>query len=178
MSNRTVIVDNNTWNNTHIATVAKALISDEDEAYRISKHLDAKYVLVVFGGYINYNSDDYAKFLWFVRIAASEYTGIDETAYYKNGRFNPSEDGLSEKMYNSLAFKCMYYRFNEIHTQHGKKPGFDRARWKQTSFKDIQFKHFREVYTSQLWMVRVFEVLDEPNRGPEFTEPPNRKFFI
>jgi dolichyl-diphosphooligosaccharide--protein glycosyltransferase len=33
MSNRTVIVDNNTWNNTHIATVAKALVSDEETGY-------------------------------------------------------------------------------------------------------------------------------------------------
>jgi len=33
MSNRTVIVDNNTWNNTHIATVGKVLISDEEEGY-------------------------------------------------------------------------------------------------------------------------------------------------
>jgi len=35
MSNRTVIVDNNTWNNTHIATVGLAMTSDEDEAYEI-----------------------------------------------------------------------------------------------------------------------------------------------
>lgn len=33
MSNRTVIVDNNTWNNTHIATVGRAMSSPEDEAY-------------------------------------------------------------------------------------------------------------------------------------------------
>jgi dolichyl-diphosphooligosaccharide--protein glycosyltransferase len=37
MSNRTVIVDNNTWNNTHIATVAKVLISDEKEAHKIAR---------------------------------------------------------------------------------------------------------------------------------------------
>ena len=88
MSNRTVIVDNNTWNNTHIATVAKALISDEDECYKIAKSLDANYVLVNFGGYISYSGDDFAKFLWFVRIAASEFSGIEETSYYNNGRFN------------------------------------------------------------------------------------------
>jgi len=29
MSNRTVIVDNNTWNNTHIATVGRAMSSSE-----------------------------------------------------------------------------------------------------------------------------------------------------
>ena len=82
MSNRTVIVDNNTWNNTHIATVGKALSATEDEAWEISKSLDAKYVLVNFGGYINYPGDDFAKFLWFVRIAGSAFPNIDETSYY------------------------------------------------------------------------------------------------
>jgi dolichyl-diphosphooligosaccharide--protein glycosyltransferase len=33
MSNRTVIVDNNTWNNTHIATVGRAMASPEEEAH-------------------------------------------------------------------------------------------------------------------------------------------------
>ena len=36
MSNRTVLVDNNTWNNTHIATVGRAMASPEEEAYRIA----------------------------------------------------------------------------------------------------------------------------------------------
>ena len=137
MSNRTVIVDNNTWNNTHIATVAKALISNEEEGYKIAKKLDAKYVLVVFGGYISYSGDDFAKFLWFVRIAASEYTGIEETSYYKNGRFNVDEASLSDTMANSLAYKCMFHRFNEMYTQHGKEPGYDRARHRVVGHKDF-----------------------------------------
>jgi dolichyl-diphosphooligosaccharide--protein glycosyltransferase len=36
MSNRTVIVDNNTWNNTHIATVGKFLQSNEEDGYEIA----------------------------------------------------------------------------------------------------------------------------------------------
>ena len=36
MSNRTVIVDNNTWNNTHIATVGKFLASNEEDGYEIA----------------------------------------------------------------------------------------------------------------------------------------------
>ena len=82
MSNRTVIVDNNTWNNTHIATVGKVLSADEDEGHKIARSLDADYVLVVFGGKLHYNGDDLDKFLWFVRIAASEYPEIDEVSYY------------------------------------------------------------------------------------------------
>jgi dolichyl-diphosphooligosaccharide--protein glycosyltransferase len=50
MANRTVLVDNNTWNNTHIATVGRALATSEEEAYPILESLDVDYVLVIFGG--------------------------------------------------------------------------------------------------------------------------------
>lgn len=69
MANRTVMVDNNTWNNTHIATVGRAMASSEKKAWHIYRSLDVDYVLVVFGGYIGYPSDDVNKFLWMVRIA-------------------------------------------------------------------------------------------------------------
>lgn len=50
MGNRTVLVDNNTWNNTHIATVGRAMALPEDEAYEVMQQLDVDYVLVIFGG--------------------------------------------------------------------------------------------------------------------------------
>jgi len=40
MANRTVIVDNNTWNNTHIATVGTAMSSPERQAWEIFESLD------------------------------------------------------------------------------------------------------------------------------------------
>ena len=73
MSNRTVLVDNNTWNNTHIATVGRAMASNEQDAYKIARSLDANYVLVIFGGMSNYSGDDISKFLWMVRIAAGVF---------------------------------------------------------------------------------------------------------
>lgn len=69
MANRTVLVDNNTWNNTHIATVGKAFASTEEEGYNIAKFLGADYVLVIFGGMTNFSGDDISKFLWMIRIA-------------------------------------------------------------------------------------------------------------
>jgi dolichyl-diphosphooligosaccharide---protein glycosyltransferase len=69
MANRTVIVDNNTWNNSHIALVGKAMSSNETEAYKIMNILDVDYVLVIFGGLTGYGGDDVNKFLWMVRIA-------------------------------------------------------------------------------------------------------------
>ena len=52
MANRTVIVDNNTWNNTHIATVGRAMSSPEHKGWRIYRTLDVDYVFVVFGAFI------------------------------------------------------------------------------------------------------------------------------
>ena len=52
MANRTVIVDNNTWNNTHIAQVGRAMSSNEEKAWHILESLDVEYVLVVFGAFI------------------------------------------------------------------------------------------------------------------------------
>jgi dolichyl-diphosphooligosaccharide---protein glycosyltransferase len=49
MGNRTTIVDNNTWNNSHIALVGKAMSSNESAAYKIMNDLDVDYVLVIFG---------------------------------------------------------------------------------------------------------------------------------
>ncbi len=48
--------DNNTWNNTHIATVGRAMSSPEAKAYAIFDSLDVNYVLVVFGGMVRTNT--------------------------------------------------------------------------------------------------------------------------
>ncbi|PWA70772.1 staurosporin and temperature sensitive 3-like A [Artemisia annua] len=81
MANRTVIVDNNTWNNTHIATVGTAMSSPEKAGWEIFNSLDVKYVLVVFGGLVGYPSDDINKFLWMVRIGGGVFPHIKEPDY-------------------------------------------------------------------------------------------------
>ena len=69
MANRTTLVDNNTWNNSHIALVGKAMSSNETAAYSIMTELDVDYVLVIFGGVIGYSGDDINKFLWMVSLS-------------------------------------------------------------------------------------------------------------
>ena len=73
MANRTTLVDNNTWNNSHIALVGKAMSSTEEKAIKIMRMLSVDYVLVIFGGMIGYSGDDINKFLWMVRIAEGEH---------------------------------------------------------------------------------------------------------
>lgn len=102
MGNRTVIVDNNTWNNTHIATIGRvrfnfsihvqAFASTEEKAYPIMKSLDVDYVLVVFGGFIGYSGDDLNKFLWMIRIASGVYPDeVQEANFFNAGQVRMCE---------------------------------------------------------------------------------------
>lgn len=61
MADRATLVDNNTWNNTHIATVGKAMASSEEVSYPILKAHDVDYVLVIFGALLGYSGDDINK---------------------------------------------------------------------------------------------------------------------
>jgi len=85
MANRTVLVDNNTWNNTHIATVGRALASDEKEGHRIASYMGADYVLVIFGGLSNFSGDDISKFIWMIRIAAGVFPQVKEQNFLDRG---------------------------------------------------------------------------------------------
>lgn len=116
MANRTIIVDNNTWNNTHISRVGQAMASSEEKAYEIMKELDVDYVLVIFGGLTGYSSDDINKFLWMVRIGGSTDRGshIKETDYYApTGEFRIDKEG-SPTLLNCLMYKMCYYRFGQV----------------------------------------------------------------
>ncbi|KAG8380874.1 hypothetical protein BUALT_Bualt06G0061800 [Buddleja alternifolia] len=163
MGNRTVIVDNNTWNNTHIATVGRAMSSYEDEAYEIMRSLDVDYVLVVFGGVTGYSSDDINKFLWMVRIGGGVFPVIKEPDYLVNGEYRVDK-GAAPKMLNCLMYKLSYYRFGELTTEYGKPPGYDRARGVEIGNKDIKLEHLEEAFTTSNWIVRIYKVKPPNNR--------------
>jgi dolichyl-diphosphooligosaccharide--protein glycosyltransferase len=154
MANRTILVDNNTWNNTHIATVGKAFSSNEENAYEIMKALDVSYVLVWFGGLTGYASDDINKFLWMVRIAGGVYPEIKEPDYFTpNGEFRVDAGG-SPTLLNSLMYLTSYYRFGEIMTDYGQPSGFDRVRNAEIGNKHFTLKHLEEAYTTEHWLCR------------------------
>lgn len=163
MGNRTVIVDNNTWNNTHIATVGRAMSSYEDEAYEIMRSLDVDYVLVVFGGVTGYSSDDINKFLWMVRIGGGVFPVIKEPDYLVNGEYRVDK-GAAPKMLNCLMYKLCYYRFGELTTEYGKPPGYDRARGVEIGNKDVKLEYLEEAFTTSNWIVRIYKVKPPTNR--------------
>lgn len=167
MANRTVIVDNNTWNNTHISRVGQAMASTEEKAYEIMAELDVDYVLVIFGGLVGYSSDDINKFLWMVRIGGSTDRGahIREADYYApSGEFRVDADG-APTLLNCLMYKMSYYRFGQVYTEGGRPAGFDRVRGAEIGNKDFSLDVLEEAYTTEHWLVRIYKVKPKPNRG-------------
>ncbi|XP_066143522.1 dolichyl-diphosphooligosaccharide--protein glycosyltransferase subunit STT3B [Euwallacea fornicatus] len=167
MANRTTLVDNNTWNNSHIALVGKAMSSNESAAYEIMTALDVDYVLVIFGGVIGYSGDDINKFLWMVRIAEGEHPkDIRESDYFtEQGEFRIDADG-SPVLLNCLMYKLSYYNFGELRLDYRSPSGFDRTRNAVIGNKDIHLTYLEEAYTSEHWLVRIYRVKkpDEFNR--------------
>ncbi|XP_055842920.1 dolichyl-diphosphooligosaccharide--protein glycosyltransferase subunit STT3A-like [Episyrphus balteatus] len=167
MANRTILVDNNTWNNTHISRVGQAMASSEEKAYEIMRELDVDYVLVIFGGLTGYSSDDINKFLWMVRIGGSTDRGahIKEKDYYAaNGEFRVDKEG-SPTLLNCLMYKMCYYRFGQVYTEGGKPAGYDRVRAAEIGNKDFELDVLEEAYTTEHWLVRIYKVKDLRNRG-------------
>eukprot|EP00474_Spongospora_subterranea_P008975 CRZ09433.1 hypothetical protein [Spongospora subterranea] len=163
MGNRSVIVDNNTRNNTHIATVGLVMSSDEDRAIEIIRSLDVKYLLVVFGGMVGFSSDDINKFLWMVRISGGVYPEVVESEYFnRNGEFRVDES-VSDRMKNSLMYSMCYYRFGEIRSSWDSQGGYDRVRNCHIGHKDIKFRYLEEAFTSEHWMVRIYRVKPREN---------------
>jgi len=165
MANRTVLVDNNTWNNTHIATVGRALASTEENAYPILESLDVDYVLVIFGGLTGYSSDDINKFLWPVRIGSGVYPNDmpnERDFIASNGNFDIGPQG-APALLNCVAYKLCYYRFGQMQTEYGKPAGYDRARGREIGNKNFELSTFEEAFTSEHWIVRIYKVKSRPN---------------
>ena len=162
MANRTVLVDNNTWNFTHIAGVGKALASSEEDGHTIARFMGADYMLVVFGGMTNFSGDDIAKFMWMIRIAAGEFPSIKEDHFYNSqGRYDVGNSG-SEALLDCLMYKLIYYRFGEIKIKRDEEAGYDSVRKAVIGNRDFKLTHFEEAFTSERWLVRIYKVLPLP----------------
>ncbi|TEB04484.1 oligosaccharyl transferase STT3 subunit [Coprinellus micaceus] len=162
MADRPTLVDNNTWNNTHIATVGKAMSSSEENAYPILRKHDVEYVLVIFGGLIGYSGDDINKFLWMVRIAQGVWPDeIQESNYFTpRGEYRVDENA-SKTMKESLMYKMSYYRFADLF---GGNQAVDRVR-NQHAPKNIELDYLDEAFTSENWIVRIYQVKKEDMLG-------------
>ncbi|KAG8221084.1 glycosyltransferase family 66 protein [Butyriboletus roseoflavus] len=178
MADRPTLVDNNTWNNTHIATVGKAMSSSEEVAYPILRKHDVSYVLIIFGGLLGYSGDDLNKFLWMVRIAQGVWPDeIQEPNYFNQGEYRV-DDRASPTMKESLMYKMSYYRFAELFG--GQQP-MDRARGQQAPTNKLELNCLEEAFTSENWIVRIYAVKGDDILGRDhktasgFSEGKKRK---
>ncbi|KAK4687656.1 dolichyl-diphosphooligosaccharide---protein glycosyltransferase, partial [Tremellales sp. Uapishka_1] len=163
MADRPTLVDNNTWNNTHIATVGKAMASNEDVAYPILRRHDVDYVLVIFGGLLGYSGDDINKFLWMVRIAQGEWPDeVQEANYFTQRGEYAVDDRATPTMKNSLMYKMSYFRFNELF---GGQPAQDRVRGVRMPAVGPTLDILDEAFTSENWIVRIYQVKKEDPIG-------------
>ncbi|WFD23549.1 dolichyl-diphosphooligosaccharide--protein glycotransferase [Malassezia equina] len=162
-ADRTTLVDNNTWNNTHIATVGKAMASPEDKAYPILRKHDVDYVLIIFGGLLGFSGDDLNKFLWMIRISQGIWPKeIVESKFFSATGDYAVDDQASPTMRESLMYKMSYYRFNDLF---GGGPGQDRARGSHGPSKSPELDTLEEVFTSENWLVRIYQVKKEDTLG-------------
>lgn len=163
MADRTTLVDNNTWNNTHIAIVGKAMSSPECKSYEIFKQHDVDYVLVIFGGVIGFSGDDINKFLWMIRISEGIWPDeIKERNFFNaNGEYRV-DAGATKTMKESLLYKLCYKDFPQIFNGQGQ----DRVRSQTVSASDVeQLDYFEEAFTSENWIVRIFKLKEEDPEG-------------
>ncbi|KAI1641926.1 glycosyltransferase family 66 protein [Daldinia loculata] len=163
MADRPTLVDNNTWNNTHIATVGKAMSSREEVSYPIMRQHEVDYVLVVFGGLLGYSGDDINKFLWMVRIAEGIWPDeVKERDFFTSRGEYRVDDQASETMKNSLMYKMSYYNYASLFP-----PGQaqDRVRGARLPDKGPVLNTLEEAYTSENWIIRIYKVKDLDNVG-------------
>ncbi|KAG0224026.1 oligosaccharyl transferase stt3 subunit [Actinomortierella wolfii] len=168
MANITTLVDNNTWNNTHIATVGKAMATSEDVAYEVLRRHDVDYVLIVFGGVIGYSGDDINKFLWMIRIAEGVYPNeVKEANFFTPRGEYKVDENATPTMKNSLMYKMSYYRFPELF---GGKGGYDRVRGALLPAQGPELNVLEEAFTSENWLVRIYKVKDLDNLGRDLKD--------
>ncbi|KAJ6258687.1 hypothetical protein Dda_6736 [Drechslerella dactyloides] len=158
MADRTTLVDNNTWNNTHIATVGKAMASGEAVSYEILRKHEVDYVLVIFGGLLGYSGDDINKFLWMVRIAEGVWPNeVQERKFFTPRGEYKIDHEATDTMKNSLMYKMSYYNYQNLFP-----PGQaqDRVRGAKLPAEGPVLHTLDEAFTSENWIVRIYKVKD------------------
>ncbi|CAH0522098.1 unnamed protein product [Peronospora belbahrii] len=163
LANRTVLVDNNTWNNTHIATVGRVFTSREDDALPILRSLDVDYVFLMFGGKVGMPGDDLDKLPWIVKISEGVFPDdIIESEFQVNGQYIFHENATLA-MTESVLYKLSYFEFNQVQSLPAKDNedpvfGWDMNRRFRIPERNIELQYFEHAFTSDAWMVRIYRV--------------------
>jgi dolichyl-diphosphooligosaccharide--protein glycosyltransferase len=149
IANRTSIADGNTWNHEHIATLARCLVSNENEGHKIIRHL-ADYILVWTGG----GGDDLAKSIHLARIGNSVYKDICPNDPICS-KFGMTQSGPTAQMAASLLYK--------LHSNG--QPGVT-----------VNSTLYQHVYTSPYGKVKIYKVKGVSKKSKAWAaDPANRE---
>lgn len=166
-ADRTTIVDNNTWNNTHIAAVGKVMSTSEPVAYKTMRQLDANYVLVIAGALNGYSGDDINKFLWMIRISAGVFPqDVKERDFFTPQGSFAIDASATPTMRNSLMYKCIYHRMGELAGPQAR----DAVRGSPIGDVNPKLSVLEEVFSSERYMVRIYKVKNPDNLGRPLTK--------
>eukprot|EP00760_Papus_ankaliazontas_P010416 PhM_4_TR14270/c1_g1_i1/m.4950/K07151/STT3; dolichyl-diphosphooligosaccharide--protein glycosyltransferase len=136
------------------AITHEALLLREDVAVHRLKKLGATHLLVVFGGVFGCADDDFGRIAGLAEEAAA------------TGRIvvHPSDFTTKIESVNTLAetllFKALFHRFEGKIGDSG-VAGYDAARettMPKSTLRAATPHHLKEVFCSQQWLVRIFEV--------------------
>jgi dolichyl-diphosphooligosaccharide--protein glycosyltransferase len=154
ISNRTTLADGNTWNLEHIALIGRILVSSEEKAHNLAKHL-ADYVLVWAGG----GSDDLAKSPHMARISSSVFDIC--------GRHDPlcksfgfTSDGKGGRQPTPLMEKSLLYK---LHSS------------KLTPGVTVNSNLFEEVHRSKHGLVRIYKILGVNEESKRWCADPSNR---
>lgn len=163
MADRPTLVDNNTWNNTHIATVGKAMSSKEEVSYPIMRQHEVDYILIVFGGLLGYSGDDINKFLWIVRIAEGIWPDeVKERDFFTSRGEYRVDEGATQTTKDSLMYKMSYYNYHKLFPAGQVQ---DRVRGVKLPDVGPTLNTIEEAFTSENWIIRIYKVKDLDNVG-------------
>merc|ERR1711991_867204 len=93
-----------------------------------------------------YGSDDLAKAYWIIKISSGYHKEIKELHNFR------IDNHGTPLLKNSLLFKMMYYRFDEVN-----QGGYDVSRKQQLDGK-IKLTYIEEAFTTENWLIRIYRV--------------------
>ena len=106
---------------------------------------------------------DTAEIICSIRCSNECQQAQQPTAILVSSVFEPST-ALLQAMLDCIMYKMSYYRFAQAAEMTTGRYGFDRVRNTNIGVPEISLKYFEEVYTTEHWMVRIYEVKDQPSR--------------
>jgi dolichyl-diphosphooligosaccharide--protein glycosyltransferase len=162
LSGRSVYIDGNTNNFTHMSLIALIVASPEEAAWRVARMIGADYYVVTFGGVSAFPEDDVAKFPWFVRSIERTFPNISADKFQNKQTPFLVGPRVRKAARRSLVFRASYYRFGELRVFTNLKKGTDLARGIEVGALDFELNSFAEVYTTENWIVRIYRIAPDP----------------